>query len=344
MPFYRDLDAATVDGRRAIERLLALRRQAATLPGGVPPKTLSETLLIATWNIRDFDSPSFGQRSDEAIRYIAEIIDKFDIVAIQEVNKDLTGLKRVLDVLGPMYKYLATDVTEGSAGNGERLVFVYDSRKVRLGGVVAELVLPGDQEQLARTPFMVGFVSGWARFFLASVHIRWGTDDADDPARVAEIQQVARLLAGRAEDKDSWARNVILIGDFNIFSTEDDTFRALTDNGFVVPPPIMGAYTNAKLNRSYDQIAFHTDPDRLTWTENAGVLDYFQTVFTEADHPAIYDGFLKADGLPPSNPASYYSTYWRTHQMSDHLPLWCELRIDYSDEYLQRKLERHLPG
>jgi hypothetical protein len=31
-------------------------------------------------------------------------------------------------------------------------------------------------------------------------------------------------------------------------------------------------------------------------------------------------------------------TYWRTFQMSDHLPMWVELKIDYSDDYLARKL------
>jgi len=36
----------------------------------------------------------------EAIYYIAEIIDKFDLVAIQEVHKDLSGVKRLLEVLG----------------------------------------------------------------------------------------------------------------------------------------------------------------------------------------------------------------------------------------------------
>jgi hypothetical protein len=29
-----------------------------------------------------------------------------------------------------------------------------------------------------------------------------------------------------------------------------------------------------------------------------------------------------------------YRSYWRTYQMSDHLPLWAEFRIDFSDEYL----------
>ncbi len=37
----------------------------------------------------------------------------------------------------------------------------------------------------------------------------------------------------------------------------------------------------------------------------------------------------------------FYASYkqWQTHQMSDHLPLWVELKIDYTDEYLQHKLD-----
>ena len=45
----------------------------------------------------------------------------------------------------------------------------------------------------------------------------------------------------------------------------------------------------------------------------------------------IYKPFMrKADG-------SHYKSYktWRTHQMSDHLPMWIELHIDFSDAYLE---------
>jgi|ERR1044072_3542443 hypothetical protein len=30
---------------------------------------------------------------------------------------------------------------------------------------------------------------------------------------------------------------------------------------------------------------------------------------------------------------------WRTYQMSDHLPMWIELRVDFSPEYLKRIAE-----
>jgi hypothetical protein len=30
---------------------------------------------------------------------------------------------------------------------------------------------------------------------------------------------------------------------------------------------------------------------------------------------------------------------WRTFKMSDHLPLWVELGVDFGTEYLQKKLK-----
>jgi len=34
-----------------------------------------------------------------------------------------------------------------------------------------------------------------------------------------------------------------------------------------------------------------------------------------------------------------YYRDWRTHQMSDHLPMWIELKTDFGDEYLNKKIE-----
>ena len=77
---------------------------------------------MATWNIREFDSPKYGPRLPEAMFYIAEIISRFDLVAVQEVRGDLAALKQLIKVLGDQYwDYLVTDVTLGASGNDERL-------------------------------------------------------------------------------------------------------------------------------------------------------------------------------------------------------------------------------
>ena len=52
---------------------------------GLPEHNLSDTLLPATWNIREFDATKYGVRGREPIFNIAEITDRFDLVAVQEV-------------------------------------------------------------------------------------------------------------------------------------------------------------------------------------------------------------------------------------------------------------------
>jgi hypothetical protein len=84
--------------KRAAAQLLRLRRQ---LSRQIPQRTVGETLLLATWNLREFGADKkYGQRLDESIQYIAEIVSRFDIVAIQEVHRKLKDLKRLMDVLG----------------------------------------------------------------------------------------------------------------------------------------------------------------------------------------------------------------------------------------------------
>ena len=254
MPYYQEIDTTTANGKRTAERLLVLKDAL----NEIPTKTVDDTLLLATWNIRDFDKPAYGQRLDESVFYIAEIISRFDIVAIQEVYKDLAGLRRVLRVLGGYWKYIVTDVSGGSRGNKERMTFLYDSRKVRFGGLAGEMVLPRIKldddsfvpaEQVWRTPYICGFTAGWSRFMLASVHILWGGNAAEPKDRIAEIRKVARFLKQRTQDPTAWSRNLILLGDFNVFDTDDETFGQLTGQGFVVPEKLLEFESNKPIPR-----------------------------------------------------------------------------------------------
>lgn len=346
MPFYYELNPKKEEGKRTIERLLALRRSLERLP----ERTQRETLLLATWNIREFDSPKFGKRLDEAIYYIAEIIDKFDLVAIQEVHKNLTGMNRLMKVLGGQWKYVFTDTTEGRRGNQERMAFVYDTRKVRHSGLAGELVLPPVRvggkvkpvPQFYRTPFICGFRAGWTKFMIATVHIQWGESKAEPEARIEEIRQLAQFLKKRTLDEDAWARNLILLGDFNIFRPENKTFQELVKAGFVIPEKIRRLPTSAMKARHYDQIAFRVRENSLEMTGKAGVYNFYNQVFRNEDQ-GIYEKYMPRSYRnldTERKKGTYYRSNWRTHQMSDHLPLWVELKIDYSDEYLQYKLDQ----
>ena len=68
------------------------------------------------------------------------------------------------------------------------------------------------------------------------------------------------------------------------------------------------------------------------------MLNYYKAVFTE-DEAEAYFPLGKANGKWPDTVAkrkTYYSKEWRTWQMSDHLPLFIELRIDFTEKYLKR--------
>jgi endonuclease/exonuclease/phosphatase family metal-dependent hydrolase len=365
MPYYADLNpkgslgkdwAADEAGRaRAVSRLLALRQAFSTDADAPPPRNLS-TLLLATWNLREFDSPTWGKRIPETYAYIAEIIDRFDLVAVQEVRDDLFALEHLCFRLGRHWRYLVSDVTEGRAGNRERLAFLYDSRKVQFLGIAGELVLPpvksGGVEvpatQVARTPMMAAFQVGWTKFVLATVHIVYGAATAEPVARVEEIRQVARFLRRRTEQTTEPIRNFLLLGDFNIFAKTDATMRALTqDGGFTIPEGIDAIPgSNVPKDKKYDQIAYRARQGRFEATNRAGVFDFYKYVFTLDDTPTYrpyIDRYIesrhasgKTTPKMPTTDAARTSQYktWRTYEMSDHLPLWAEFRVDFADEYL----------
>ena len=288
MPFYYSIDGRKPEEKRIAEGLLRLKDAFATEK--LPKRSVEETLLLATWNIREFDSEKYGERGEEPILYIAEIINQFDLVAVQEVRDNLKALNELMRYLGGWWGVLLTDVTQGHQGNRERMAFLYDKRKVNFGGFASEIVVPPVKRkgktlepahQLARTPFMVGFRCGWFKFTLCTTHILYGEGVAEDPDRIKEIEVLAKFLADRAKEKYAWSKNMILLGDFNIFDTTDKTMKALTDQGFFIPEQIKRGASNALRNKHYDQIAFITPSipqDKLELC-GAGVFDFYQHVY-----------------------------------------------------------------
>ena len=343
MTYVSDIRHADLARDKKLRVVTGLQRLRSALrsEGAPPDRTVESGLIIATWNIREFGKSKYGYRSDEPYYYIAEILSRFDLVAIQEV-RSLYGLQRLTAILGSDWDYLVTDVTFGTSGNSERMAFIFDRRKVRFAGLAAEIVLakPPNKEvlQLARTPYVAGFRAGWAQINLCTVHIYYGKSVKDDPRRVEEICGLAKMLAdnagqfrsGRAPKNDDTigakGENLLLLGDFNIFNREDVTMEGLSSAGFVVPRGLEAIPgSNVKKDKHYDQIAYFKATTGLTPTGRAGVFDCFEHVYRMADA-----GVYQAEVPPGKKYAD-----WRTYQMSDHLPMWCEFQIDDMDAYLQ---------
>jgi len=330
---------------RIVDKLLALRAQ---LDGQIPAKTATDTLLLATWNIRRFTD----NRRVESLYYLAEIINRFDLVAIQEVTSNLDGLHKLMDLLGHNWDYIVTDSTEGGEGMGERMAFVYDRCKVFFKKMAGEIVLPpksliGGELQFARTPYSVAFQAGWFKFILTTVHIIYGSGMKDDPKRVAEIKAIAEFINRRAAKEGA---NYILLGDFNIFKHSDATMKALLDQDFYIPNEIRENPTVLGAGKFYDQIAFklRIDDNMMVFTEGrqrAGAFNFTETVYppSEVDVYKRYFEPKNTENKTADQIKTYYMNTWRTNQISDHLPLWIELKIDFSNQYLKRINNPPLP-
>ncbi|MEM5471953.1 endonuclease/exonuclease/phosphatase family protein [Hoeflea sp. AS60] len=356
MSFISSIRYIKPDEHRAFvaERLKALKKQ---LDDDIHAKTSDSSLRLATWNIMHFSDGGAYDRTTESLLYIAEIIDHFDLVAIQEVNHDLRKFELLMQrYLGDDWDYILTD----ASGNRERLAFVYRKAKVRFLREAGEIVLPEGQEivapdqenatrklQFARTPFAVTFQAGWFRFKLCTVHIYYGKSADGSPEmeqRRGEIEKIAGFLANvqKAEKRNSGTdANMILLGDFNIISPEHRTMKALLDAGFVTTDGIKDAATSLSGKHHYDQIVFKL-AERRVKLGASGVLDIFSSVYRseDADHYASKSGIAKisntSDGAARTEEKAmdYFRNYYRKHQLSDHNLLWCEIKTDFSGHYL----------
>lgn len=273
------------------------------------------------------------------------------------LNKEDTYRRSGKDRLGTELEIELPELTRVQLPKGTKIVLPYrhpvtltDDRRVVLPkgtnvdlpkGTMIKLPrhsIVGDTLQFARTPFLVTFQAGWLKLNLCTVHIYYGKGKGGVRRRKQEIRMVTKFLADRASkenhfDADSF---FILLGDFNIVGRKHPTMAALESSGFKVPEELQTLPgSNVKKNMYYDQIAHWAGgkgrPDVVTHVDvqRAGVFDFFETVFLEKDKP-VYQRIMNK----PDDKWDYEQ--WRTFQMSDHLPMWVELRIDFGDEYLQR--------
>lgn len=380
---------------RTIDGLLRLRKALYT---EVTRKRDQGSILLASWNLRDFDSNKLGSgpRLEESYLYMAEIISAFDLIALQEVNRDLTPLKNLMRILGRKdWDYIVTDTTEGTSGNQERMAYVYNTKKVSFAHMAGEVVLPGkDTRQFARTPFLASFQAGWFKFNLCTVHMYFGSGSAGIKRRTKEIDDLAKFVTKRQEREGG--EDYILLGDFNIKSLDHDTMKALLKYDFTMHEDIMDIGTTLKGENPYDQIAMKIK-NGMFELGDAGMFNFEDYVFRNKDHKDFYntldmvepeDGLITEskeqkyiDGLKKTRRAAlvrgmqtiakrekgrdltkaekdeiktaqidealywneqktkdaiekYYKTVWRSFQLSDHKPIWVELKVDFTNDYL----------
>ncbi len=287
----------------------------------VPLRSVDENVVIASWNIAQFSN----RKKARALQYIADICERFDIVAIQEVKSHLGGLSKLQELLPGHYQILVSDPT----GNHERLAFLYDKRTVISTGLVCEIAFNGTLEspevfQFQRTPYCASFRAGRFDFTLVSVHIAEGSRlrEVGLAVRKREIEELVAFIKREAARKQGsvFDPDFFLVGDFNIQADGDIFFQALTggpEPRFKMPPGMNAMGTNYDQTKTFDKIAW-IPSDEFDFTGKFGVIPFGKVLYQERGQPA--DAARR--------------------EMSDHLPLWAEFRVTELEHELDQILNR----
>ncbi|MCL5129996.1 MULTISPECIES: endonuclease/exonuclease/phosphatase family protein [unclassified Algibacter] len=294
----------------------------------IPSKKLDKNLLIATWNIRAFgnltrkwdsDDTDSPKRDLHSVLCIAEIISRFDVVAVQEVKDNIRALRDTLKVLGTNWSFILTDVNKGKVGNGERMAYLFDKRRVQLSGLAGELVVPEEWEddikdhalsnQFVRSPYAVSFQSNNHTFILVTLHILYGSSPS---SRIDELKGIAKWLSSWANSINAYHQDFIVLGDFNIDERGDLLDQTFLSEGLYVPPQLQNeGVTRSIFNTTkyYDQIAWFN-------SENKG--PKLSMEFLNGGNYDFVPFALKNRELTKN------SLSWL---ISDHYPLWAEFKV-----------------
>ena len=300
----------------------ALRSWRDQKPGRAIPAKAANRLLLATWNIANLGAQA---RRSKDYALLAEVISWFDLVAVQEVKNNRTGLDQLLAALPPSWRTLYSD----AAGNDERMTFLYDSGKVSMRELTGEIAIaPSDLKNVKlpettvakfegfdRNPFIASFAVGHTVLCLVNVHLYYG-DDTDPAAlqrRALEAYAVARWCERESKSKYSLTPVIAALGDFNLPKTTptDPIFKALTKTGLQLPAHSTQIGSNLEGDEYYDQVAFFPTGAGAKFTGNAGVFDFDGAVFA-----ALWAKKTKAQ----------FRSYIR-YYLSDHRPLWAEFEV-----------------
>ena len=106
---------------------------------GLPDREYG-SVLLGSFNIRKLGSSR--SRSAATWEFLAEVCRSFDLLALQEVMDDLSGLRRLMSLLGPDFDLIVSDQTgkfPGESGLGERLGFIYRWSTVKRTEVATDI-------------------------------------------------------------------------------------------------------------------------------------------------------------------------------------------------------------
>lgn len=237
-------------------------------------------ISICSWNLQNFGS----SKNDVEIDFIANTVQAYDIILIQEVvAKDPGGAQAVvrlhnaLNRKGAKWNYVISNPTVSSAYKAERYAFIWKSKITIIGKAWLEKKYG---LEIDREPFLATFTFCNKQFTLANFHAITKSKQPE-----TEIKYF-KFLPSEYIDK-----NLVFCGDFNCPQSHT-VFNPLKSMGF--KPALIGQKTTLKevcdssncLASEFDNIFFNTS--KINYIKS-GVIPFYNNFLSLKDARKISD-------------------------------------------------------
>jgi len=116
------------------------------------PEHRTKSVVLGTFNIRELSRVK--NRSKQAWDFLQLICQQFDLLAIQEVQDDLSGIRELKRRLGDSFGLVVSDTTgktPGRRGSAERLAFLFRWARIRRTELASDISF--DRTTVAKTLF-----------------------------------------------------------------------------------------------------------------------------------------------------------------------------------------------
>jgi len=213
-----------------------------------------DQVKIASFNLR-----IFGQSKVEkapVVKAIAEIIKRFDIVALQEIrDKEESAILVLMDEINKDSKQydLIVGPRLGRTSSKEQYAFVYRADKFNYDYFPITWN-DDDEDAFEREPYIANFYTTEGNFDFILINIHTKPEDAEK--EIGKLPQVMAFAAEYYGEED-----VICLGDFNAdgsYFKEDEYLNIFPENEYLWIIPNEADTNVAQSEMTYDRIAATT--------------------------------------------------------------------------------------
>ncbi len=112
------------------------------------PERKADSVVIGSFNIRKLGRVK--KRTQQSWQFLKKTIERFDLLAVQEIMDDLSGFEHLVSSLGDDYGMVVSDVTgskPGGYGNSERLGYIFNWKNIQRTALASDITF--DRSEIA---------------------------------------------------------------------------------------------------------------------------------------------------------------------------------------------------